>query len=333
MNHVVLLLYLLCFTAGIIAITMMGTNYLKSRVEIIKNALLADIFFACILLIDSINYYGELLGRDFPAWFYGVLVYGLFGLVAVKTYYLMMIACNLAGKLFTKRHKIIFRSLVVVIYGALIGVHLLYQYGMLEPEITLSIGFSISNVAAVFGSLFCVMRVFLANKNRISELKPIVRICMAILVIIEPIALLFNFLGYMISFQYPIAFSPILYLLMNGVGIVYILKDFFSEKQGLPEKEVEKAEPFDYDMLAQRFDISQREMEILKLVLDGYNNQEVGEELHISPNTVRNHIYSIYKKAGVKNRLELASIISQNSKKNKLISNKRISEKTSSHSG
>ncbi len=53
--------------------------------------------------------------------------------------------------------------------------------------------------------------------------------------------------------------------------------------------------------------ISVREQAILTHLIAGNNNREIAAELFISPNTVRNHIYSIYKKMGVKNRLQLLS--------------------------
>ena len=54
--------------------------------------------------------------------------------------------------------------------------------------------------------------------------------------------------------------------------------------------------------------ISKRELEVINLVARGMTNTEVGRELYISENTVENHLKSIYRKLGVKNR---ASLINQ----------------------
>jgi ligand-binding sensor domain-containing protein/DNA-binding CsgD family transcriptional regulator len=51
--------------------------------------------------------------------------------------------------------------------------------------------------------------------------------------------------------------------------------------------------------------ISEREQEILALLLKGMSNKEIEDALFISLPTVKSHIYSIYKKIKVKNRLEL----------------------------
>lgn len=49
-----------------------------------------------------------------------------------------------------------------------------------------------------------------------------------------------------------------------------------------------------------------REVEILKLLAVGMSNKQIARELGSSPNTVRNQIYTVFRKAGVSNRTELA---------------------------
>ncbi len=51
--------------------------------------------------------------------------------------------------------------------------------------------------------------------------------------------------------------------------------------------------------------LSPREQEIAVLAGKGYTNKEIGALLHISPRTVTNHLYHIYQKFGVRNRVEL----------------------------
>lgn len=53
--------------------------------------------------------------------------------------------------------------------------------------------------------------------------------------------------------------------------------------------------------------LSERECEVLALVVEGLTNREVGQELGIARNTVKNHLRSIYAKLDVKNRTEAAA--------------------------
>lgn len=53
--------------------------------------------------------------------------------------------------------------------------------------------------------------------------------------------------------------------------------------------------------------LSQREIEILKLIATGKHNGEIAEELLISPHTVRNHVSNILLKLQMQNRIEAAA--------------------------
>jgi two-component system NarL family response regulator len=50
--------------------------------------------------------------------------------------------------------------------------------------------------------------------------------------------------------------------------------------------------------------LTEREMEVLKLVAQGMNNRDIGRELFISENTVKNHIRNILEKLHLRSRME-----------------------------
>jgi two-component system response regulator NreC len=51
--------------------------------------------------------------------------------------------------------------------------------------------------------------------------------------------------------------------------------------------------------------LSNREKEILKLLVDGFTNKEIAEQLVISPSTVHSHRSNIMTKLGLSTRREL----------------------------
>jgi ATP/maltotriose-dependent transcriptional regulator MalT len=52
--------------------------------------------------------------------------------------------------------------------------------------------------------------------------------------------------------------------------------------------------------------LSEREIEVLRLVTAGLSNREIARELIISPGTAKTHIHNVCAKLGVRNRTEAA---------------------------
>ena len=53
--------------------------------------------------------------------------------------------------------------------------------------------------------------------------------------------------------------------------------------------------------------LTRRERQILKLIKDGATNLDISESLTVSEHTVKSHLYNVYKKIGVRNRLEASN--------------------------
>lgn len=58
--------------------------------------------------------------------------------------------------------------------------------------------------------------------------------------------------------------------------------------------------------MAETNELSEREIEILKLVATGVSNKEIAHQLYISPNTVKVHLKNIFTKIGAMSRTEAA---------------------------
>jgi DNA-binding NarL/FixJ family response regulator len=55
-----------------------------------------------------------------------------------------------------------------------------------------------------------------------------------------------------------------------------------------------------------RSELSEREVQVLKLIANGKDNAMIAAELHISPKTVKNHISNILMKLQIDNRIQAA---------------------------
>lgn len=54
--------------------------------------------------------------------------------------------------------------------------------------------------------------------------------------------------------------------------------------------------------------LTPKELEILKLVIEGYGNYEISKTIFLSTHTVKAHISAIIKKLNAKNRTNAATI-------------------------
>jgi DNA-binding NarL/FixJ family response regulator len=53
-------------------------------------------------------------------------------------------------------------------------------------------------------------------------------------------------------------------------------------------------------------ELSERELQVLRLIANGNDNAQIAAELHISPKTVKNHISNILMKLQIENRIQAA---------------------------
>ena len=63
------------------------------------------------------------------------------------------------------------------------------------------------------------------------------------------------------------------------------------------------------DRFLAEYRISRREEEVIRELCAGKSNREIAEALFISVQTVKDHIYRIYLKTEVKNRVQLINLI------------------------
>lgn len=99
---------------------------------------------------------------------------------------------------------------------------------------------------------------------------------------------------------------PIIAFFMHLPPLIFLfffLKKYYRESPALKLNVDEMANFF------AKYKISEREKEIIDLVLKGQSNKDIGDILFISIKTVKTHIYNIYKKLKISNRFQLINII------------------------
>lgn len=60
--------------------------------------------------------------------------------------------------------------------------------------------------------------------------------------------------------------------------------------------------------------LTHREKQVLKLLVKGFSNVQIGKELYLSPKTIEKYVSSLLRKTKANNRTELATFVHQNKK-------------------
>lgn len=77
------------------------------------------------------------------------------------------------------------------------------------------------------------------------------------------------------------------------------------------EKETSEHPDFSFEAVSDKYHITEREFEVVKLIKQGLTNKEIASELGISVNTVNNHIANIFSKTDVGSRIDLLNLLQE----------------------
>ncbi len=98
-------------------------------------------------------------------------------------------------------------------------------------------------------------------------------------------------------------------LLLNVINLILTLPKILHSK-GI----INQNRDVMFNSLIEQYKISHSEKNILLKVQKGLNNKEIAWELKLSTRTVERHIYNIYKKCNISNRIELINLINSKTK-------------------
>jgi DNA-binding NarL/FixJ family response regulator len=94
--------------------------------------------------------------------------------------------------------------------------------------------------------------------------------------------------------------------LMRGINAAAIGESLISPPIASKVLQRMRAVTLDQGAETIRGELSDRELDVLRLIANGKDNSEIAEALHISPKTVKNHISNILMKLQIENRIQAA---------------------------
>ena len=125
---------------------------------------------------------------------------------------------------------------------------------------------------------------------------------MIFLILFLPIHFIDNF----DFFDLPFPLTLVIYAILSIILVVHFLKN-----PGVLGAEITQ---LDHSQLKSKYNLSERECEIISFVQKGFSNRKIGQTAFISIGTVKTHLHNIFTKTGTTNRFELIHFIKNLSK-------------------
>lgn len=311
MSHLIILTLVLNLIGGTAVFLYTLSAHRKFRRPFFKTLLAYILSFNGMVIVYFIYTYilTNVLGRDpmqiyYHPMLFSVLMVLVFSAEAGMTISLARLAWHLQGRQMTGTAKWLF-ALWLMFFGAA------NTYGMVvffrETEWLLFFwihaAWMFSLILIILGLLISSLLIARKAGGDMNSAKPFAWIFLAGYTAFAVSYLDFYFIRTGIQKYY----DPVFLLLINLCPLIWLR--FFFEK----EHKVEETGDFEEKLarFCQEFAISKREREIIEQVVQGKSNKDIETILFISHNTVKNHLYSVFQKAGVGSRSELIHRISR----------------------
>ncbi|MBU3200338.1 LuxR C-terminal-related transcriptional regulator [Clostridium estertheticum] len=99
---------------------------------------------------------------------------------------------------------------------------------------------------------------------------------------------------------------PSYFLTINIFNLIFVLK-YFNTPSFIANNKLT-------DYFKQKYDITEKQSEIIELIIKGLTYKQIAEKLFISSKTVDNHVQNIYKKLNVNSKMQLSYFVRSNEK-------------------
>jgi len=269
------------------------------------------VFFNISVLTDlTANYFytnlaGEPEPSQYPLAIRIIAIFAYFFYIAL-TYILIQVTQALQEKRMSSPLKLCFvvgTTIVMVIYG--VGILILPQNTLLSRLIIVEI--FIMTTILVLTYLFLIRLLIYSKKLQDPNRSKIVK-AFGIFYVSG-----YTFFFALTAFPESIRFISylVLHLLFNLFPFFWI-KQYLQKYWSVSPLVMDKV---NLDEIYDKHGISQREREIAGLLMQGKSNKEIANSLYIAPNTVKNHIHSLFQKLQVRSRFQLMNFFLRNQQK------------------
>jgi DNA-binding CsgD family transcriptional regulator len=310
MQQLIPLYLILSILPGIAALTVLGILVSRFKNRGLIYYFIAYGCFSINMLVNLVMFYfGINISKELSFGIFALLSFNI--PVSVLMHTALPLAVNEIAKPPGKRWIDIIIISVAVIELIIYWTPLVMQFSRETQTIIFGPVFPFVSVKQVIFIAYSIGIIIIRRKTLTNlMLRRYILTMAAILAVFFPAIIYDEFLfsGFKIIDTVPIAvtLSPLLYIILSLVTLFFGIRvmTYFSNR-GKPTDSQDAI----LKNLAERSGLSVSEITIIPLMAKGLGNKQIALELHISPKTVGNHIYNIYRKLDITNRYELLALL------------------------
>lgn len=227
--------------------------------------------------------------------------------------FLILLFILLVRELLQKTTSSLFKTIYLVITGVIfVGIAAVMVYSMVKvtviPVVWTTVVISFLYVFIILG--IAIYLFFSAWKMEDQGKRKAVCIFALIYIVWRGVSLIlagFHLFSNMSS-NIMLIFSSSYSVVMCTVILIYIDR-FIQLYHGTLDTPLQNGQRM--EILFEKFHISKREQDVVRLICAGKTNKEIEADLYISLQTVKDHVSSIFKKTGVRNRVQLVNLFNK----------------------
>lgn len=305
MNHIILFCYMISILIGVSVITIQWLANKKSPIEI-NNTLKYFIFVLLFMnFFDLIIYYNEYMLHSLEN---VVLIRMGDCIISIIVYLWTAVQHKVLGE---NKYQLILKlglGYIITYIATWIITASFFSY-IEEIKILYLIMDIVLLLFMVITSSFFVYRSVKLHNSKYQSVYFIVVSAMMFLNYItyftSELGIRWSQIEYM---EGPLSITIAYWFIINIANFIVMYNIHFKNVY-LSEPEVKEKATFDLEIALQevkeKYELTPREVDLVREIHDGKSNQEIAAELFISESTVKTHIYNIFRKMEVKNRVEV----------------------------
>lgn len=308
MKHFIFLFYIISFLSGFSFFILASLAYSKSRNTLLRYYIFLVLSLSVIIIEQTITTY-KLVNIFDNNYLKGVLRIISYINIGFLIYILPLFIHQFTGKRISEHKKLVFLVLSIIPVVSIILYFCLQYKSLINTCINVELFATIA-----YTLLFAI-------KNMKKEEEKEIRMIMKSILFTTMVFFPFMFLDTKSSqiplladlFPYGLLSVPAFYLTINSLSMNFGIKyysrfnSYVSPKAVTNNKDTLKIQ-MDSCLLS-NYKITNRESEVIMLLIKGYSYSNISEELFISISTAKTHVYNIYQKTGVKNKVELINLV------------------------